>query len=121
MSDVIQFKTNHGDIWLRPSAIIGVARETTHTTAMRLVDGKVTCAMRVLLVVEGVPSTGADEPRPAVDTESAALPARHSVLGAVAQRGPLQARVHHAPALRTVAHRRVAPPVVHVLAGATRA
>ena len=41
MSDVIQFKTNHGDIWLRPSAIIGVARETTHTTAMRPVDGKV--------------------------------------------------------------------------------
>ena len=41
MSDFIQFKTNHGDIWVRPSAIIGVARETTHTTAMRLVDGKV--------------------------------------------------------------------------------
>jgi hypothetical protein len=41
MSDFIQFKTDHGDIWLRPSAIIGVARETTHTTAMRLVDGKV--------------------------------------------------------------------------------
>jgi hypothetical protein len=41
MSDFIQFKTNHGDIWLRPSAVIGVARETTHTTAMRLVDGKV--------------------------------------------------------------------------------
>ena len=41
MSDFIQFKTNHGEIWLRPSAIIGVARETAHTTAMRLVDGKV--------------------------------------------------------------------------------
>jgi hypothetical protein len=41
MSDFIQFKTSDGDIWLRPSAIIGVARETTHTTAMRLVDGKV--------------------------------------------------------------------------------
>src|SRR5262249_29621569 len=41
MSDFIQFKTNQGDIWLRPSAIIGVARETTRTTAMRLVDGKV--------------------------------------------------------------------------------
>jgi len=41
MSDFIQFKTNHGDIWLRPSAVIGVARQTTHTTAMRLVDGKV--------------------------------------------------------------------------------
>ena len=41
MSDFIQFKTNHGDIWVRPGAIIGVARETTHTTAMRLVDGKV--------------------------------------------------------------------------------
>ncbi len=41
MSDFIQFKTNDGDIWVRPSAIIGVARETTHTTAMRLVDGKV--------------------------------------------------------------------------------
>ena len=41
MSDFILFKTNHRDIWLRPSAIIGVARETTHTTAMRLVDGKV--------------------------------------------------------------------------------
>jgi hypothetical protein len=41
MSDFIQFKTNHGDIWLRPSAVIGVARETTRTTAMRLVDGKV--------------------------------------------------------------------------------
>jgi hypothetical protein len=26
---------------LRPSAVIGVARETTRTTAMRLVDGKV--------------------------------------------------------------------------------
>jgi hypothetical protein len=41
MTDFIQFKTNYGDIWLRPSAVIGVARETTHTTAMRLVDGKV--------------------------------------------------------------------------------
>jgi hypothetical protein len=41
MSDFIQFKTTQGDIWLRPSAIIGVARETTRTTAMRLVDGKV--------------------------------------------------------------------------------
>ena len=41
MSDFIQFKTNHGDIWIRPSAVIGVARESTHTTAMRLVDGKV--------------------------------------------------------------------------------
>jgi len=41
MSDFIQFKTSDGDIWLRPSVIIGVARETTHTTAMRLVDGKV--------------------------------------------------------------------------------
>jgi len=41
MSDFIQFKTNQGDIWLRPSAVIGVARETTSTTAMRLVDGKV--------------------------------------------------------------------------------
>jgi hypothetical protein len=41
LSDFIQFKTNDGDIWLRPSAIIGVARETTSTTAMRLVDGKV--------------------------------------------------------------------------------
>ena len=29
MSDFIQFKTNHGDVWLRPSAVIGVARETT--------------------------------------------------------------------------------------------
>jgi hypothetical protein len=27
MSDFIQFKTNHGAIWLRPSAVIGVARE----------------------------------------------------------------------------------------------
>jgi len=41
MSDFIQFKTNHGDIWVRPSTIIGVARETAHTTTMRLVDGKV--------------------------------------------------------------------------------
>ena len=41
MSDFIRFKTDHGDVWLRPSAIIGVARETSHTTAMRLVDGKV--------------------------------------------------------------------------------
>jgi hypothetical protein len=41
MSEFIQFKTNQGDIWLRPRAVIGVARETTHTTAMRLVDGKV--------------------------------------------------------------------------------
>lgn len=41
MSDFIEFKTNQGHIWLRPSAVIGVARETTHTTAMRLVDGKV--------------------------------------------------------------------------------
>ena len=41
MTDFIQFKTNQGDIWLRPSAVIGVARETTRTTAMRLVDGKV--------------------------------------------------------------------------------
>ena len=30
-----------GDIWLRPSAIIGVARETIRTTASRLIDGKV--------------------------------------------------------------------------------
>jgi hypothetical protein len=37
----IPLKTNHGDIWLRPSAVIGVARETTRTSAMRLVDGKV--------------------------------------------------------------------------------
>ena len=41
MSDFIQFKTNDGDIWLRPSAVIGVARETASSTAMRLVDGKV--------------------------------------------------------------------------------
>ena len=41
MSDFIQFKTNHGDIWLRPSAVIGVARETASSTAMRLVAGKV--------------------------------------------------------------------------------
>ena len=41
MSDFIQFKTNHGAIWLRPSAVIGVARETASSTAMRLVDGKV--------------------------------------------------------------------------------
>ena len=41
MSDFIQFKTTDGDIWLRPSAVIGLARETTRTTAMRLVDGKV--------------------------------------------------------------------------------
>ena len=41
MSGFILFQTNHRDIWLRPSAIIGVARETTHTTAMRLIDGKV--------------------------------------------------------------------------------
>jgi hypothetical protein len=41
MTDFIQFKTNQGDIWLRPSAVIGVARETASTTAMRLVDGKV--------------------------------------------------------------------------------
>jgi hypothetical protein len=41
MSGFILFQTNHGDIWLRPSAIIGVARETTHTTGMRLIDGKV--------------------------------------------------------------------------------
>ena len=41
MSDFIQFKTNQGDIWLRPSAVIGVARETASSTAMRLVDGKV--------------------------------------------------------------------------------
>ena len=41
MSDFIQFKTNHGDIWLRPSAVIDVARQTTNSTAMRLVDGKV--------------------------------------------------------------------------------
>jgi len=41
MNNFIQFKTNHGDIWLRPSAVIGVARETTRTSAMRLVDGKV--------------------------------------------------------------------------------
>jgi len=41
MSDFIHFKTTNGDIWLRPSAVIGVARETTRTTAMRLVDGKV--------------------------------------------------------------------------------
>jgi hypothetical protein len=58
--------------------------------------------MRMPLGVEGVPSAGGDEPRPAVDTEGAALPARHSVLGVVAQRGP-QACVHHTPALRTVA------------------
>ena len=87
------------------------------------------CARRILARVpcacrwssKGVPSAGTDEPRPAVDTESAALPARHSVLGAVAQRGPSKVRVHHAPALRTVAHRRVAPPVVHVFADGTRA
>ena len=36
MSDFIQFKTTQGDIWLRPSAVIGVARETTRTSAMRL-------------------------------------------------------------------------------------
>ena len=41
MSDFIQFKTNQGDIWVRPSAVIGVARETASSTAMRLVDGKV--------------------------------------------------------------------------------
>jgi hypothetical protein len=41
MSDFILFKTNHRDIWLRPSAVIGVARETASSTAMRLVDGKV--------------------------------------------------------------------------------
>ena len=41
MSDFIQFKTSQGDIWLRPSAVIGVARETTRTSAMRLADGKV--------------------------------------------------------------------------------
>jgi hypothetical protein len=41
MSDFILFKTSHGDIWLRPSAVIGVARETPSTTALRLVDGKV--------------------------------------------------------------------------------
>src|SRR5262245_8648727 len=83
-------------------------------------DDPRTCAMRVPRVVAGVPSAGGDEPRPAVDAEGAPLPPRHSVLGAVALRGP-QARVHHAPALRTVAHRRVAAPVVHVLAGGARA
>jgi len=41
MSDFIQFKTNDGNIWLRPSAVIGIARETTQTSAIRLVDGKV--------------------------------------------------------------------------------
>jgi hypothetical protein len=41
MSDFIQFKTNYGDIWLRPSAVIGVAWETASSTAMRLIDGKV--------------------------------------------------------------------------------
>jgi len=41
MSDFIQFKTTHGDIWLRPSAVIGVTQETTRISAMRLVDGKV--------------------------------------------------------------------------------
>ena len=41
MSGFILFQTNHGDIWLRPSAVIGVARETASSTAMRLVDGKV--------------------------------------------------------------------------------
>jgi hypothetical protein len=33
MSDFIQFRTNQGDIWLRPSAVIGVARETASSTA----------------------------------------------------------------------------------------
>src|SRR5262249_43531630 len=64
--------------------------------------------------------SGGDESRPAVDAEGATLPPRHRVLGTVALRGP-QARVHHAPALRTMARPRVAPPVVHVLAGGTRA
>ena len=41
MSDFIQFKTGHGDILVRPSAVIGVARQTIRTSAMRLVDGKV--------------------------------------------------------------------------------
>ena len=41
MTDFLQFKTNQGDIWLRPSAVIGVAQESASTTAMRLVDGKV--------------------------------------------------------------------------------
>jgi hypothetical protein len=41
MSDFIEFKTNQGNIWLRPSAVIGVARETSRTSAMRLVDGNV--------------------------------------------------------------------------------
>jgi hypothetical protein len=41
MTDFIQFRTNHGDIWLRPSAVIAVAQQTTRTTALRLVDGKV--------------------------------------------------------------------------------
>ena len=67
-----------------------------------------------------LPSAGGDEPRPASDAEGAALPTRHSVLGVVALRG-WQIRVHHAAALRAVAHRRVPPPVVHVLAGSARA
>ena len=64
MSDVIQFKTNHGDIWLRPSAIIGVARETTHTTAMRLVDGKV-------YYVAGSPKDVFDALGPSVSSKAA--------------------------------------------------
>src|SRR5262249_9291789 len=76
--------------------------------------------LRVPLVVEGVSSAGGDEPRPAVDTEGAALPPRHIVLGAVAV-PDRQTRVHYAAALWTVTHRRVAPPVVHALAGDARA
>jgi hypothetical protein len=59
--------------------------------------------------------SGGDELRTAVDAEGAALPPRHGVLGAVALRGR-QSRVHHTAALRAVAHRRVPPPVVLVLA-----
>src|SRR5262249_44393114 len=69
---------------------------------------------------EGRPSAcGGDEQRPAIVAEGATLPPRHIVLGAVALRG-WQARVHYAAALWTVTHRRVAPPVVHVLAGGAR-
>jgi hypothetical protein len=76
--------------------------------------------LRVPLVVEGVPSAGGDEPHPAMDAEGAALPPRYRVPGVVALRSR-QARVHHLAALRAVAHRRVRPPVVHVLAGGARA
>src|SRR5262249_51746035 len=64
-------------------------------------------------------SAGGDEPRPTVDAEGAALPARHRVLRAIALRS-WKVRVHHAAAFRTVADRRVAPPVIHVLAGGAR-